>query len=131
MKSVLPVSEDLRKEISKQVKELKPDQPNINLFDAAQREIERLINTTTYPNFLNSDIYLQYVQSVQNVGSSNSDVTSSSSSSSSSSISPRDMALLNQTSGLLPTLHEDSELVTTQQHSLGKCSVVEAGSTKN
>lgn len=116
MKSVLPVSEEIRREVGKQVKILNQDAPNVNLFDAAQKEVERLICNTTYPNFLNSDIYLQYVQSIQNVASSGSDITSSESSSSSSSISARDMALLNQTSGPLPTLHEDAELITTQPH---------------
>lgn len=62
MKSVLPVSEELRKDVGRRVKELQQDQPDTGLFDAAQREIERLINNTTYPNFLNSDMYLQYVQ---------------------------------------------------------------------
>lgn len=44
---------------------------------------------------------------------SSSDCSSNSgSSSSSSSISAREMALLGQGAGLLPTLHEDTELVT-------------------
>lgn len=60
-----------------------------------------------------------YLQSVQNPGSSGSDGTSSGSSSSSSSISAREMAL-HQASSLLPTLHEDSELITTQQQLPGK-----------
>lgn len=120
MKSVLPVSEEVRREVGKQVKELRQDYPNINLFDAAQKDVERLISNTTYPNFLNSDKYLQYVQSIQNVASSGSEITSSGSSSSSSSVSARDMALINQTSGPLPTLHEDSELITSHQLEKGK-----------
>lgn len=37
-------------------------EPPITLFDEAQAQIESLINKTTYPNFLKSDVYLQYVQ---------------------------------------------------------------------
>jgi hypothetical protein len=37
-------------------------EPPITLFDEAQAQIECLINKTTYPNFLKSDVYLQYLQ---------------------------------------------------------------------
>lgn len=122
MKHAFPISEDLRKEVGKQVKETQQggqNQPSATIFDMAQSEVERLINNTTYPNFLKSDMYLQYVQAMQNPTSSD---CSSGSSSSSSSISPRDVAILGQSSGILPTLHEDTELVTTMQPSVGSVS---------
>lgn len=40
--------------------------PDQRIFDAAQREVEVNIRQSTYPNFLKSDIYLQYVQCAQN-----------------------------------------------------------------
>lgn len=42
--------------------------PDRTIFDAAQREVEHHISTSTYPNFLKSDIYLQYVQKMQSGG---------------------------------------------------------------
>lgn len=63
VKSALPISEDLRREVGRQVKETQSgsEQPAM-VFDVAQSEVERLITNTTYPNFLKSDMYLQYVQ---------------------------------------------------------------------
>lgn len=62
MKSALPISEELRKEVGRQVKETQGTNQQENVFDLAQSDVERLINNTTYPNFLKSDMYLQYVQ---------------------------------------------------------------------
>ncbi|CAL1296420.1 unnamed protein product [Larinioides sclopetarius] len=39
---------------------------DVNIFDAAQKEVEQYMLNTTYPNFLGSDIYLEYLRSVQN-----------------------------------------------------------------
>ncbi|XP_077979898.1 axin-1-like [Glandiceps talaboti] len=66
------------------------------LLDQAQREIEDLMRETTYPMFLKSDIYVQYVQ---NGGLSSPRYESSSSSSN-----------CHFPTGYLPTVHEDSEL---------------------
>lgn len=59
----MPISEELRREVGRQIKEMQgcEHQPEM-VFDVAQSEVERLINNTTYPNFLKSDMYLQYVQ---------------------------------------------------------------------
>lgn len=63
MKSALPISEELRREVGRRVKEAPSSAgPPETIFDHAQQDVERLINNTTYPNFLKSDMYLQYVQ---------------------------------------------------------------------
>lgn len=62
MKSALPINEDLRKQITKNLKSPQCLDPPVTLFDEAQTQVEYLINTTTYPNFLKSDVYLQYLQ---------------------------------------------------------------------
>ncbi|XP_043523346.1 axin isoform X1 [Frieseomelitta varia] len=97
LKSQLAIPEDVRKEANRRVKEGRADE---KVFDAVQLEVERLINETTYPNFLRSDMYLQYVQSCQNPESGGCP----------SSGSSRDMSVACGPS-LLPTVHEDSEFV--------------------
>ncbi|KAK9295388.1 hypothetical protein QLX08_010278 [Tetragonisca angustula] len=97
LKSQLAIPEDVRKEANRRVKEGRADE---KVFDAVQLEVERLINETTYPNFLRSDMYLQYVQSCQNPDSGGCP----------SSGSSRDMSVACGPS-LLPTVHEDSEFV--------------------
>lgn len=62
MKSSLPISDELRKEVGKNLKASTTFTPPIVLFDKAQEQIERLISNTTYPNFLKSDMYLHHVQ---------------------------------------------------------------------
>lgn len=66
------------------------------LFDSAQQEVERCIRETSYPMFLKSDLYVQYVSN----GGISPDSTESTSSSGS-----------HLPQGYLPTLHEDSELI--------------------
>ncbi|NP_001158475.1 axis inhibitor 1 [Saccoglossus kowalevskii] len=66
------------------------------LFDQAQSEIEDLMRETTYPMFLKSEIYVQYVQ--------NGGLLSPKCESSSSSSNAR------YPTGYLPTVHEDAEL---------------------
>ncbi|XP_034176194.1 protein axin isoform X2 [Osmia lignaria lignaria] len=97
LKSQLAIPEDVRKEANRRVKEGRADE---RVFDAVQLEVERLINETTYPNFLRSDMYLQYVQSCQNPDSGGCP----------SSGSSREMSVSCGPS-LLPTVHEDSEFV--------------------
>ncbi|XP_078046683.1 protein axin isoform X2 [Augochlora pura] len=97
LKSQLAIPEDVRKEANRRVKEGRADE---KVFDAVQLEVERLINETTYPNFLRSDMYLQYVQSYQNADSGGCP----------SSGSSREMSVSCGPS-LLPTVHEDSEFV--------------------
>ncbi|XP_025829569.1 axin-1 isoform X2 [Agrilus planipennis] len=109
LKSSLPISEELRREVARQVKSSSSLNAPVALFDEAQAQVESLISKTTYPNFLKSEIYLHHVQTVQNP--TNSSDFSSSSSSSSSSISTRDPTNLASSIGPLPTLHEDMEFV--------------------
>ncbi|XP_053983659.1 axin isoform X2 [Hylaeus anthracinus] len=97
LKSQLAIPEEVRKEANRRVKEGRADE---KVFDAVQLEVERLINETTYPNFLRSDMYLQYVQSCQNPDSGGCP----------SSGSSREMSVSCGPS-LLPTVHEDSEFV--------------------
>ncbi|XP_012273577.1 axin [Orussus abietinus] len=97
LKSQLAIPEDVRKEANRRIKEGRADG---KVFDAVQLEVERLINETTYPNFLRSDMYLQYVQAYQNPDSGGCPSSSSS----------REMSLSCGPS-LLPTVHEDSEFV--------------------
>lgn len=63
VKSTLPISEEIRRDVGRHVKETQgSDQRQESVFDVAQAEVERLINNTTYSNFLKSDMYLHYVQ---------------------------------------------------------------------
>ncbi|XP_021709960.1 axin isoform X1 [Aedes aegypti] len=99
-----------------------------DIFDQMQADVAAIISTTTYPNFLQSDLYIQYVQNMQFGSGSGSGGASCislpagipaagpssvaapgalSSLTSSSSTSE----LISHSSSALPTLHEDSELV--------------------
>lgn len=62
VKSALPIDEELRKEVGKNIKLSQCLEPPVTLFDQAQARIEQLIDETTYPNFLKSDSYLQYLE---------------------------------------------------------------------
>lgn len=62
VKSALPIDEELRKEIGKNIKSSQCLEPPVTLFDEAQAKVEQLIAETTYPNFLKSDMYLQCVE---------------------------------------------------------------------
>ncbi len=68
-----------------------------SIFDVAQKEIEDLMQNETYPLFLKSDLYVQYIQA-----GGDSPKTNSNNSSGSNSVRP--------ISGPLPTLQEDSVL---------------------
>lgn len=72
---------------------------NQSIFDVAQKEVEELMQSETYPLFLKSDLYVQYVQA-----GGDSPKTSNNSNNSSGSNSVRPV------SGPLPTLQEDSVL---------------------
>ncbi|KAG5888939.1 hypothetical protein JTB14_012198 [Gonioctena quinquepunctata] len=98
VKSALPIGEELRKEIGKQIKSSQCLEPPVTLFDKAQSIVENLIHETTYPNFLKCDLYLQYLQYVQNSSSSSSDFSN-------------ELSNLTNVPDPLPTLHEDMELI--------------------
>lgn len=67
------------------------------VFDEASAEVEEYLRDVSYPAFLNSDLYVQYVNNY-------ADSPKSSHSSGSNSARPVSQA------GLLPVLHEDKEL---------------------
>lgn len=102
VKSALPVPEEVRKEIGQIVKSSQCLLPPVRLFDQVQTEIEQLILRTTYPNFLKSDMYLQHVENMR---------SSSSSGSTSSSDVSNDISNMASAVDLLPTVHEDVELM--------------------
>lgn len=94
---VKSISKETRKEIMEKIQQkVKVDQC---IFDAAQAEVENHFRNVSYPAFLNSDIYVQYVQSY-------ADSPKSSHSSGSNSARPVSQSVL------LPVLHEDKELAT-------------------
>ncbi|XP_014235308.1 axin isoform X1 [Trichogramma pretiosum] len=114
----LALPDEVRKDLGRRFREGLADRKT---FELAQREVERLIEETTYPNFLRSDVYLQYVRQCQQLVNDQS----RSPQSQSASVSVKDGQLDNDTnssttppptetigcaSNLLPTLHEDSEL---------------------
>ncbi|GJQ72265.1 hypothetical protein Trydic_g3356 [Trypoxylus dichotomus] len=118
LKSDLPIADELRRELGRTVKSCTPSELSVALFDDAQVQVENLINNTTYPNFLKSDMYLHYVQSVPNPNGSSSDF-SSESSSSSSSVSTRELSNLATGIGPLPIIHEDMEFIPPSSAALG------------
>ncbi|KRT81696.1 hypothetical protein AMK59_5721, partial [Oryctes borbonicus] len=118
LKSALPIADELRREVGRTVKSCPPSELSVALFDEAQVQVENLINNTTYPNFLKSDMYLYYVQSVHNPNGSSSDF-SSESSSSSSSVSTRELSNLATGIGPLPIIHEDMEFIPPSSAALG------------
>ncbi|CAH1959889.1 unnamed protein product [Acanthoscelides obtectus] len=99
VKSALPIDEELRKDIGRSIKFSQCLEPPVTLFDKAQAKVEQLIDETTYPNFLKSDTYLQYLENVQNHSSS------------SSSDYSNELSNLANGPDPLPTLHEDMELI--------------------
>lgn len=110
-KSQLPVPEDIRQTVKTGLKDknfvLTPD-----LFDQMQQDVERIINETTYPNFLQSEMYLEYVQNYQSAmdrshgpaGSMTTNVTTATS----ATISEASSKFLSRSS-TLPTLHEEGD----------------------
>ena len=88
----------LRVDIRKSIVDRLKNEVHQNIFDPAQNEVEIMMKNDAYPQFLKSDIYLQYVQT-----GGESPKTSNNSSGSSSA---------RPLSGPLPTLHEGEELST-------------------
>ncbi|CAL1527279.1 unnamed protein product [Lymnaea stagnalis] len=89
----------ISKEVKKEISENLCNKCTLDkcIFDQAQEEVESFMRNVTYPAFLNSDCYVQYVQNY---------VDSPKSSRSSGSNSARPVSQ----SGLLPVVHEDKEL---------------------
>ncbi|KAL3273078.1 hypothetical protein HHI36_014533 [Cryptolaemus montrouzieri] len=109
---LLPIKETLRTQISAILNSDDPLDIPVTIFDEAQLQVENEINATTYPNFLQSEIYLQCLQAVQinpkvaKVESSPELVDES--------CSAREIGNLENLAcavGSLPTLHEDLEFI--------------------
>ncbi|XP_017770962.1 PREDICTED: axin isoform X1 [Nicrophorus vespilloides] len=97
IKSALPIGEDCKREVTRRVKSSEVQ----NVYDEAQAQVERHINFTTYANFIKSDKYLYYIQTVQNP--TGGDLRSSREASLACSVDP------------LPIIYEDSEFSQQQQ----------------
>lgn len=65
----LAIREDLRREVTSRIRDNYFDK---GVFDSVQAEIGNRIMKTTYPNFLKSDIYLNYVRQIPQEYSSSS-----------------------------------------------------------
>ncbi|KAK7482315.1 hypothetical protein BaRGS_00026443 [Batillaria attramentaria] len=99
------ISKETKKEITDKItQKVKIDHC---IFDAAQAEVENHLRTVSYAAFLNSDLYVQYV---------NNYAESPKSSHSSGSNSARPVSQ----SGLLPVLHEDKELAAEDYRTMGE-----------
>lgn len=105
-KSELHVPEDIRRTVKAGLKDeiiLTPD-----VYDQMQHDVERIINETTYPNFLQSEMYLQYVQQAQQ--SSSIEITkmavTSNTTATTSTVSETSSKFLSRSS-TLPTLMEE------------------------
>ena len=59
------MAEAVRKDINNRVSNR--DNLDVHIFDQAQTEVENLIRDSVYVNFLNSDVYLSYIQVVFSV----------------------------------------------------------------
>lgn len=113
-KSELFVPDDIRRAVKAGLKDeiiLTPD-----VYDQMQHDVERIINETTYPNFLQSEMYLQYVQQTQqttttvierNQCSQQQAISSSTTTATSSTISETSSKFLSRSS-TLPTLMEEA-----------------------
>ncbi|GAB1610073.1 axin-1-like [Argonauta hians] len=100
------ISSETRKELTERLK--KSSMLDQSVFDGAQEEVLNYLRNNTYPLFLKSDLYVQYVQQ-----GGKSPKASSNSSSGSNSVRPISVPL--------PTLPEDQELNTNtvlQSHSV-------------
>lgn len=107
-KSQLHIPDDIRSTIRTGIKEkdfiLTPD-----LFDQMQQDVEKIINETTYPNFLQSEMYVNYVQNYQSAIDQRSlPPTTNTTTATSSSTSESNSKFLSRSS-TLPTLHEEGD----------------------
>ncbi|XP_064623197.1 axin-1-like isoform X2 [Lineus longissimus] len=94
--TTIAIKADTKKAIVDKIS--KKEQLDQMIFDDAQTEIEDQMKNTLYPSFLKSELYVQYVQN----GGESPKTSTTASSSGSNSVRPL--------SGILPTVHEDSEL---------------------
>lgn len=107
-KSQLVIPENIRRAVKSSQKNeivLQPD-----FFDQMQIDVEYSISSVTYRNFLQSDMYLRYIQN-QSSHQQQQPPQAFISTSSSSSNSSEEQSKLISRSSTLPTLHEDTELL--------------------
>lgn len=114
-KSQLKIPEDIRQTIKLGLKDkdkvvvLKPD-----LFDRMQNEVEQIIESTTYRNFLQSDLYISYLNKCKSAmdhfppTSKSAAISSHTTSANSPSMSDASLIFLSRSS-TLPTLHEEGD----------------------
>lgn len=80
-----------------------------DFFDQMQHDVVKIINETTYPNFLQSDMYLTYVQNYQcAIDQRNFLPTTNTTTYTSSSATESNSRYLSRSS-TLPTLHEEGD----------------------
>lgn len=112
-KSKLPIPEDIRQMIKMGLKDrnyvLRSD-----LFDQMQQNIEQIISETTYPHFLESELYLNYVQNYQSAidrchAPSGLIATTNATTATSSSTSEASSMFVMTRCSTLPTLLEESD----------------------
>ncbi|XP_044758635.1 axin isoform X2 [Coccinella septempunctata] len=109
---LLPIDEHLRAQISAALNSDEPLDIPVTIFDEAQLQVENEINTTTYPNFLQSEIYLQCLQSVQTTPPVPYEEEAEEPSSECYSVREfQELENLACGVGSLPTLHEDLEFI--------------------
>ncbi|XP_070498680.1 axin isoform X2 [Chironomus tepperi] len=115
-KSELLVPDDIRRAVKAGLKDeiiLTPD-----VYDQMQHDVERIINETTYPNFLQSEMYVQYVQQAQQTTTviersqysqqqQQATISTSTTTATSSTISETSSKFLSRSS-TLPTLMEEA-----------------------
>ncbi|XP_058806426.1 axin isoform X2 [Phymastichus coffea] len=113
----LAVPDDVRKELTRRYRDGQSDK---RMFDLAQKEVERLLKETAHPNFLRSDVYLQYVRWCQSaeeaVNAANSALDDAEHEDDKECPSSPDEPSVSCSANPLPTVHEDSELTPQHHH---------------
>lgn len=120
-KSQLAVPDDIRQTVKAGLKDknfvLTPD-----LFDQMQQDVERIINETTYRNFLQSEMYLEYVQNYQSAMERGhapaGSMTTNTTTATSTTISEASSKFLSRSS-TLPTLHEEGDGPSAEEGAVG------------
>lgn len=105
-KSKLEIPEDIKRTVKAGIKDeiiLTPD-----VYDQLQQDVERIINETSYPNFLQSEVYLQHVQqATQSAIERNPISYTTTTTATSSTVSETSSKFLSRSS-TLPTLMEEA-----------------------
>lgn len=116
-KSDLHVPNEVKQLVKAGLKDEVPISPRI--YDQMQKDVKRIIQETTYPNFLQSEMYLSYVQqatqgsAISNLGAGDCQIsqvlTSTTTATSSSTISEASSKFILSRSSTLPTLMEEGD----------------------